>query len=316
MPLNITTNAAASAAGYHLARNQAAMQRSMTRLASGKRIISPHEDPGSLSVAMKIRASVSRLAGAQNNLQNSISFLEVQDGILSSASKIINRMNELKSLASQDPMKSTQDIASYDNEFRDLQVQIYQMSNQTFNGVSLFANFAVDGTTESKFRDVSTNNTVSVHTSSDGSSGSKISLHKTALLAAITLRSDTKAAAVWSTAVNSANAGSAGVFTFAAEDSSKAMTLEKVSIGIFEQALANVAYLRAQIGGTTSRVTMAADNLSLQKTNIKAALGRIEDVDIVEETANLAKYNMLTQASAAILSQANTSSDIALMLLR
>jgi flagellin len=61
---------------------------------------------------------------------------------------------------------------------------------------------------------------------------------------------------------------------------------------------------------------MAADNLSLQKTNMKAALGRIEDVDIVEETANLAKYNMLTQASAAMLSQANASSDIALMLLR
>lgn len=316
MPLNITTNSAASAAGYHLARNQAALQKSMTRLSSGKKIVSPYEDPGSLSVAMKLKASISRLSGAQNNLQNSLSFLEVQDGILSSASKVINRMNELKSLASQDPMKSTQDIASYDNEFLDLQVQVYQMSNQTFNGVSLFANYAVDGKTESIFRDISTNNTVSVHTSSDGSAGSKISLHKTALLAALTLRSDTMAAARWSTAANSASAGSAGVFTFASEDISKAMTLDKVSIGVFEQALANLAYLRAQIGGTTSRVTMAADNLSLQKTNMKAALGRIEDVDIAEETTSLAKYNILVQASAAMLSQANASSDIALMLLR
>lgn len=317
MPLNITTNAAASAAGYHLAKNQAALQRSMTRLASGKKIVSPHEDPGSLSVAMKISASVSRLAGAQNNLQNSVSFLEVQDGILSSAAKIVNRMNELKSLSSQDPMKSAQDIASYDNEFRDLQVQIFQMSNQTFNGVSLFANFAVDGTTESIFRNASTNNTVSVHTSSDGSRGSKISLHKTALLAALTLHSGTKAAAAFSTNANTtAAAGDADVFSFASEEIGKAMTLDMVSIGVFEQALSNVAYLRAQIGGTTSRVTIAADNLSLQKTNMKAALGRIEDVDIVEETANLAKYNMLTQASAAMLSQANSSSDIALMLLR
>ena len=299
-----------------MARNQAALQKSMTRLSSGKKIVSPYEDPGSLSVAMKLKASISRLSGAQNNLQNSLSFLEVQDGILSSASKVINRMNELKSLASQDPMKSTQDIASYDNEFLDLQVQVYQMSNQTFNGVSLFANYAVDGKTESIFRDISTNNTVSVHTSSDGSAGSKISLHKTALLAALTLRSDTMAAARWSTAANSASAGSAGVFTFASEDISKAMTLDKVSIGVFEQALANLAYLRAQIGGTTSRVTMAADNLSLQKTNMKAALGRIEDVDIAEETTSLAKYNILVQASAAMLSQANASSDIALMLLR
>ena len=65
-----------------------------------------------------------------------------------------------------------------------------------------------------------------------------------------------------------------------------------------------------------SRVTIATDNLSLQKTNMTAALGRISDVDIVEETAELAKYSILTQASAAMLAQANTTSDIALMLLR
>lgn len=316
MPLNITTNSAAATAGYYLAKNQAALQRSMTRLASGKKIVSPYEDPGSLSVSMKINASISRLAGAQNNLQNSISFLEVQDGILSSVDSIVNRMNELKSLGSQDPMKSAQDIESYDNEFRDLQVQLFQMSNETFNGVSLFANYAVDGKTESKFRTASTNNTVSVHTSSDGSGGSKISLHKVAFLAALTMRSDNFAAAEFNSATNGATAGSANVFSFAASTRSNAMTLDKVSAAVFEQALANIAYLRAQSGGTMSRVTIATDNLSLQKTNMTAALGRISDVDIVEETAELAKYSILTQASAAMLAQANTTSDIALMLLR
>ena len=65
-----------------------------------------------------------------------------------------------------------------------------------------------------------------------------------------------------------------------------------------------------------SRVNFAAENLSLQKTNMKAALGRIVDVDIAEESTNLAKYNVLMQASAAMLAQANTSADVALMLLR
>ena len=82
MPLNITTNAAASSASYYLGKNQQALQKSMSRLASGKKIIAPYDDPGSLSVSMKLNASISRLSGAQNNLQNSISFLEVQDGIL------------------------------------------------------------------------------------------------------------------------------------------------------------------------------------------------------------------------------------------
>ena len=52
------------------------------------------------------------------------------------------------------------------------------------------------------------------------------------------------------------------------------------------------------------------------KSNMKAALGRIVDVDIAEESANMAKYNVLTQASAAMLAQANSTTDIALMLLR
>ena len=317
MPLNITTNAAASSASYYLAKNQAALQKSMTRLASGKKIVAPYDDPGSLSVSMKLNASISRLSGAQNNLQNSISFLEVQDGILESAGKILNRMNELKGLASQDPMKSAQDIASYDNEFRDLQVQIFQMSNQTFNGVSLFANFALDGTTESLFRTDSTNNTISIHTSPDGANGSKVSLHRAALLSAITIDADNLTAAnAFSGANNSAAAGSTGTFSFAASTNAGAMTLDKVSSAVFEQALSNVAFLRAQVGGTMSRVTFASENIALQKTNMKAALGRIVDVDIAEESTELAKYNILTQASAAMLAQANTSADVALMLLR
>ena len=316
MPLNINTNAAASSASYYLAKNQAALQNSMTRLASGKKIVTPYDDPGSLSVSMKLNASISRLSGAQNNLQNSISYLEVQDGILESAGKILNRMNELKGLASQDPMKSAQDIASYDNEFRDLQVQLFQMSEQTFNGVSLFANYAINGTTESVFRTDSTNNTISIHTSPDGSNGSKLSLHKAALLGALTLDASDLSAQAFSTANNAAGAGTGGTFSFAASTSTDAMTLDKVSSAVFEQALSNVAFLRAQVGGSMSRVTFSAENISTQKTNMKAALGRIVDVDIAEESTELAKYNILTQASAAMLAQANTNADVALMLLR
>ena len=316
MPLNINTNAAASSASYYLAKNQAALQNSMTRLASGKKIVTPYDDPGSLSVSMKLNASISRLSGAQNNLQNSISYLEVQDGILEGAGKILNRMNELKGLASQDPMKSAQDIASYDNEFRDLQVQLFQMSEQTFNGVSLFANYAINGTTESVFRTDSTNNTISIHTSPDGSNGSKLSLHKAALLGALTLDASDLSAQAFSTANNAAGAGTGGTFSFAASTSTDAMTLDKVSSAVFEQALANVAFLRAQVGGSMSRVTFSAENISAQKTNMKAALGRIVDVDIAEESTELAKYNILTQASAAMLAQANTTADVALMLLR
>ena len=90
---------------------------------------------------MKLNAAVTRLVGASNNVQNAISFVEVQDGMLESAGRIINRMAEMKGMATADPMKSATDIESYDNEFRDLQLQLFQISQQTFNGASLFANY-------------------------------------------------------------------------------------------------------------------------------------------------------------------------------
>ena len=190
MSFTVSNNSAAASSNYYLGKNQELLQKSIKRLASGKKIISPNDDPGSLSVAMKLNASISRLSGARNNVQNGTSFLEVQDGVLEGVGRIVTRMSELKGLGSQDPMKSSQDIESYNLEFRDLQRQLYDMSQMTFNGVSLFANFAVNGTTESVFRTDSTNNTVSIHTSTQGSAGSKISLHKAALLAALTMTND------------------------------------------------------------------------------------------------------------------------------
>jgi flagellin len=167
------------------------------------------------------------------------------------------------------------------------------------------------------FRDISTNHTISIHASPDGSTGPKVSLHKAALLSAITIdANDLTTGQAFTTAGNSASAGTGGTFAFAASISSDAMTLDKVSSAVFEQALSNVAFLRAQVGGTMSRVTFASENIALQKTNMKAALGRIVDVDIAEESTELAKFNILTQASAAMLAQANSSADVALMLLR
>jgi len=319
MPFTISNNSAAASANYYLGKNQDLLQTSIKRLASGKKIIRPSDDPGSLSVAMKLTASISRLTGARNNVQNGTSFLEVQDGVLDGVGKVVTRMSELKGLGSQDPMKSSQDIESYNLEFRDLQRQLYDMSQMTFNGVSLFANFAspVGSTTESIFKDDSTSNTVSIHTSTQGSAGSKISLHKAALLAALTIKEDLSAQDS-NSVFSDRNTAASGVdvYSFAAVNSTEVWDLDAVSMGVFQQALENVAYLRAHVGGQMSRLHFAADTLSVQQTNIRAALGRIEDVDIAEESSRLSKYSILTQAAASMLTQANSTNDVALMLLR
>ena len=80
--------------------------------------------------------------------------------------------------------------------------------------------------------------------------------------------------------------------------------------------LENISYLRAQNGGAGSRLNFAYSSLAQQKTNMKAAYGRIVDVDIAAESTRLAKYNVLAQSAAAMIAQANQTPDIALMLLR
>jgi flagellin len=277
---------------------------------------------------MKLNASVTRLVGAKNNVQNGMSFVEVQDGMLETAGRIVGRMAELKGMATQDPMKSAQDIASYDNEFSDLQLQLYQISQQTFNGASLFAmTTTAAGATQTVFRGTAQqDNTVSIFTSSNGSAGTKISIHRSSLLSALTINTalaGTVNGNVTQTGYTAANNSgvaaaptTAADVTFASAADTTVLGLGDISMAVFEQALSNVAFLRAQGGGSMSRLTFSADSLAAQSTNIRAALGRIEDVDIAEESSNLAKYSILTQAAAAMVAQANTTNDVALMLLR
>ena len=329
MSLNISTNTAALRAGSYLSQNNTKLQRSFDRLASGKKISSPVEDPGSLAVSMKLSASISRLAGAQNNIQNAQSFLEVQDGMLDTVGRVVDRMSELKGLASQDPMKSAQDRASYNNEFKDLQVQLYNIAQQGFNGMSLFANHTTDANgavtgTEILFNAQDTlrtmDNTIDIFTSGQGSTGSKVSIHKSALLSALTLQTDKTlagtvgATANWSTVVD--NQKGNNMITFAADEIANTIDLDDISVGVITQALENISYLRAQSGGSQSRLAFNLESLTQQKTNMRAALGRIVDVDIAEESTNLAKYSILNQAAASMLAQANASSDVALLLLR
>jgi flagellin len=302
---------AAANASYYLSKNNAALQKSLNRLSSGRQITKPSDDAGGLAVSMKLQGTINRLSGVEKNIGNAISFLQVQDGILENAASIVDRMAELKAL-SQDVLKNSSDIENYNSEFRTLQVQLFQMSASTFNGVSLFGRFDNAGTA-AVFQ--STFNTVSIYTSADGEGGSAVQINKSTLLSALTIKSNTLSVAAWSDSGNSGAAGSSGTFSFAASISTTAMTLNKVSVGVFNQALQNLATLRAENGGSVSRLQFAQESAAQQRTNLEAANGRIVDVDIATESTTLAKYNILVQASASMLAQANSSANVALMLI-
>jgi flagellin len=304
---------------------------SIKKLASGKKIVAPGDDPGTLSVSMKLNAAVTRLTGARNNVQNGISFMEVQDGMLETAGRIINRMAEMKGMATADPMKSQQDVDSYNNEFHDLQQQLFQISQQTFNGSSIFAN-TVDRDSDPTdtdnlvvFKSDTKAHALSIFTSDNGSAGTKISIFKASLLSALTIGiAENDRDTAYHTGGPAADrhtgtgalTGNEDKISFAASVANDVWNLDAVSMGVFEKALENIAYLRAEGGGSMSRLNFAADSIASYTANMRAALGRIEDVDIAEESSNLSKYSILTQAAAAMVAQANSTNDVALMLLR
>ena len=81
MGLQISTNAGAVAANYYLGKNSRDLEKAwlVWPVDYGYR---PSDDAGGLAVSMKLKAAINRLKGAELNIQNGISFLEVQDGIL------------------------------------------------------------------------------------------------------------------------------------------------------------------------------------------------------------------------------------------
>ena len=319
MALTINTNPSATIATMHLSKNNAALKKSLNRLSSGSRIVQPVDDAGGLAVSMKLESSIVRLSGAEKNIQNAQSFLEVQDGVLTSASKILNRMIELKGLSS-DVMKNSSDQENYNREFQDLQMQMFDLASLTFNGVSLFA------TKDDTGNDLTFDNlnqlpgqryTEVVNVSADGTSGPQVSINKALFLAALTIDA-TDVGTGQSFDAAGANQNTDDNIALAASDNTEADALDlwDISVGVFQQAIENIATLRADNGGTMSRLRFAADDVALQKTNLIAANGRIKDVDIATESTNLAKYQVLVQASASMLAQANSNADIAMMLLR
>jgi flagellin len=282
MSVVINTNSAATSAAYNLSNTNVNLQRSLNRLSSGSRINSSFDDAGGLAVSMKMSASIRRTDATLANVNNSLSFLQTQDGVLKTADKILNRMSELATLA-QDVTKSTSDLSLYNTELSQLKGQLDLMVGEEFNGISLFASGASTGL------DVAS--TLTVVTSHDGD--------QTVGITQVDLE-------FISTSVGTA--GGAGMDI-------SSTTGAQAAVDTIQDAIQDLATIRANNGAEQSRLTFAADMLAVNKTNLEAANSRILDVDVADESTKLARFNILQQAGTAMLAQANQSTQSILRLI-
>ena len=277
MGISINTNVAATRSSMYLATNHANLQKSLDRLSSGKRITEPADDAGGLAVSMKLEHTGKVLRGVSHNIANAISFLQTQDGALKSVGDIVTRMGELAAMHA-DVTKNTADKAMYDSEFRDLTAQIEAIADTTFNGIALF----------------------------DETAGLEVPMSETGTdtftIAQSAITVDLNTAAAGQAITTSLIGGNESV-----GDNTQAQ---------YTLALEAVATLRANNGGQVRRLQYQMANVETQITNLSAANGRIMDVDIAAESSNLARQQVLVQASAAMTAQANVANDVALMLLQ
>jgi flagellin len=175
-----------------------------------------------------------------------------------------------------DPTKNSSDLANYDSEFTALQSQLTSISQGTFNGVSLF------GST-----------TLSVSTTQDGSTSAAVTVGGLDL-----------------------NSTSSGIGAILSAVTSSATTLGAIQLTDVTSAIQNLATFRADNGAEQSQLTFASSLAQSDQTNLTAASSQITDVDVAQESTNLAKWNVLVQSGASMLYQANQSSQIALKLLQ
>ena len=137
MPITLSTNPAQTTARRALEHANRDLTSSLKRLSTGNRIANIYDDAGGEAVQLKLKSQSARYSVLQNNLLNGVSFLQVQEGVLTTATEVASRLGELVAMA-EDPSKSSDDIANYEQESTQLGTLLTQLASQQFNGKSLF----------------------------------------------------------------------------------------------------------------------------------------------------------------------------------
>ena len=178
----INTNIAAQTGARLLSDSTKALNKSLARLSSGLKIVSPEDDAAGLAVSSRFDAQINRIGAITSNVSNAVSFSQTQDGYLKKIAKALDRMSEL-SVMSQDVTKGPADIALYQTEFAAQATFINDMATKQFNGVGLLDNTARNVTVDSEG---ATFNMVGVNGAAYNLSASNLTTGAAAAQAAVT----------------------------------------------------------------------------------------------------------------------------------
>jgi len=283
----IGTNSAALRSTNASSQAAKSLSTSMERLSTGKRINSAKDDAAGLAITSKMTAQIKGMTQGIRNANDGLSYAQTAEGALGEVANMLQRMREL----TVQGINGTNDAdakTSIKAEMDQLSTQITDtLKNTQFNGKKLFYGTGTAGAAAAANAD-------DIKIQVGANAGDSVTIKQSGLAASADIL-----------AVAGATASAVNV-----------TTATDTALALFDTALKTVASTRADLGAVQNRLESTVNNLTSNVTNLTDARSRIEDADFSTETTQLAKAQILSQASTAMLAQANQSQQGVMSLLR
>ncbi len=248
----------------------------MERLSTGKRLNSAKDDAAGMAIATSMTAQVKGMNQAIRNSNDGIALAQTAEGSLGEVTNMLQRVRELAVQSASGTYQDATDRTYMQKEVDQLTAQIGQVITNT------------------KFNGVTLFNgsTATVTVQAGANTADTVGLNMANLT---TL---------------AASGGAAGSY-----DVSTA-TAANTLLGTLDTELNSISSSRAALGAGQNRLESVVNTLTSNSTNLSDARSRIEDTDYSAETTAMAKAQILSQASTAMIAQANQSQQNVLSLLR
>lgn len=276
MGIRISTNVSAINAQRTMQTSQRQIGKSMEQLSSGSRINKAADDAAGLAISENLKSQIRSLSQAGRNANDGISFVQTAEGGLNEISNILTRMRELGVQASSDT------VGDVERGMLNKEVQQLKAESQRITQTTRF------GTTKLL----------------DGS-GDKFDFQ-------VGINNDPESDRIaFNAGETNATTSALGIDGF--DFSSK--TGAQDALAMIDKAQTQVNGYRANLGALQNRLQSTVDNLGVQHENISAANSRIRDTDVAAASAETTRNQVLLQANASVLAQANQMPNIAMKLI-
>ena len=276
MALTISTNLASIAAQKNLSSVQRNTKTVFAQLSSGSRITKAADDAAGLSISEGFKSTIRGYTQAQRNANDAISLVQISEGGLGEISNILTRMRELAVQGASDTV-GEDERGFIDKEVQQLKNEVQRIAQSTRFGKTNL----LDGT--------------------GGEFSFQVGINNDSFEDRISFDSGEQEATV--EALNIAD------FDFTSRDGARS------ALDVLDQSQVQVNGIRATLGALQNRLISTTENLGTAIENFSAANSRVRDVDVADASSELAKNQVLQQASVGVLAQANVNPQAALRLI-